>query len=123
LVDSAGWTYSFGAGYSDFWLVKTDAAGNMQWSRTYGGIEGECAQSMVQTKDTGYALASSTSSFGAGEKDFWLIKLGPDIHNVAITDVKSSKTVGGQGCSTSINVTAANQGNYEETFNVTGSIN
>jgi hypothetical protein len=45
------------------------------------------------------------------------------IHDVAITDVRSSKTVVGRGYSVKINVTAANQGNYTETFNVTAYAN
>jgi hypothetical protein len=40
-------------------------------------------------------------------------------HDVAVTNVASSKTVVGQGFSARINVTVANQGGYTETFNVT----
>jgi len=43
---------------------------------------------------------------------------GP-VPDVAVTSVVSSKTVVGQGYSTSINVTAENQGNSTESFNVT----
>ncbi|MFB0514424.1 MAG: hypothetical protein ACETVQ_02490 [Candidatus Bathyarchaeia archaeon] len=70
----AGLTYSFGAGGGDFWLVKTDSAGNALWNRTYGGTGWEEARSMVQTADGGYALAGHTNSFGAGGSDFWLVK-------------------------------------------------
>jgi predicted secreted protein len=70
----AGQTYSYGAGGSDFWLVKTDASGNMQWSRPYGGTNFDSARSVVQTVDGGYALAGGTRSFGAGNMDFWLVK-------------------------------------------------
>ena len=71
-------TGSFGAGLGDSWLVKTDAAGNMQWNQTYGGIDSEEPHSVVQTRDGGYALAGFTASFGAGDCDFWLIKLAPE---------------------------------------------
>jgi predicted secreted protein len=70
----AGWTNSFGAGSYDFWLVKTDAAGTMQWNTTYGGTASDRAYALVQTTDGGYALAGNTQSFGAGWSDFWLVK-------------------------------------------------
>jgi hypothetical protein len=70
----AGFTNSFGVGETDFWLVKTDSSGNMQWNQIYGGQSYETAWAIVQTGDGGYALAGSTSSFGAGGHDFWLIK-------------------------------------------------
>ena len=70
----AGATESFGAGSDDFWLVKTDANGNMMWNQTYGGTDYDDAYSLVQTSDGGYALAGRTDSFGAGQFDFWLVK-------------------------------------------------
>jgi len=71
----AGYTSSYGAGSADFWLVKTDSVGTMQWNKTYGGTSGDTAYSLVQTGDGGYALAGYTSSFGAGYYDFWLVKV------------------------------------------------
>jgi hypothetical protein len=69
-----GETNSFGAGSRDFWLVKTDSNGNIEWSRTYGGAKQDYGQSLVQTLDGGYALAGNTESFGAEGYDVWLIK-------------------------------------------------
>jgi hypothetical protein len=69
----AGSTHSFGADYNDAWLVKVDAYGNEQWSRTYGGPGDDYAVALVQTSDGGYALAGWTGPFDGGS-DFWLIK-------------------------------------------------
>jgi Dockerin type I domain len=70
----AGYTYSYGAGSSDFLLVKTDSSGNMQWNKTYGGTFYEAAYSLVETNDHGYAIAGYTSSKIGGSADFWLVK-------------------------------------------------
>ena len=70
----AGYTYSFGAGQSDVWLVKTDANGVMQWNQTYGGALYEWAYYVVQTSDGGYAIPASTYSYGTSSYDLWLIK-------------------------------------------------
>ena len=73
----AGATESYGAGYSDFWLVKTDARGGPLWNRTYGGLGYDLAYAVIQTTDGGYALTGSTRSYGAGSYDFWLVKTAP----------------------------------------------
>ena len=70
----AGTTWSFGAGGYDIFLIKTDAKGNIQWAKTYGGTSYDYATSVQQTSDGGYILASTTISFGAGERDIFLIK-------------------------------------------------
>ncbi|MCK4435140.1 hypothetical protein KAU92_06580, partial [Candidatus Bathyarchaeota archaeon] len=73
----AGETRSFGNGTIDVWLVETNSTGHMQWNQTYGGVDWDYALSLVQTSDGGYAIAGTTESFGAGGRDFWLIKLSP----------------------------------------------
>jgi uncharacterized delta-60 repeat protein len=72
----AGYTTSFGAGYSDFFLIKTDANGNIIWAKTYGGIYGDRASSVQQTSDGGYIVAGATASFGAGYA--FLVKTNAD---------------------------------------------
>jgi len=57
----AGSTASFGAGSDDYWLVKTDANGNMQWNKTYGGPDSETAYSLIKTSDGGYAISGDGS--------------------------------------------------------------
>jgi hypothetical protein len=64
------------AGDQDYWLVKTDESGNALWNKTYGGPAKDDAYSLVQTGDGGFALAGYTFSFGAGNYDLWLVKLG-----------------------------------------------
>jgi len=70
----AGWTMSFGAGLTDFWLIKVDSNGTMQWNQTFGGIANDQAYSVQQTSDEGYIIVGSTESYGAGLSDFWLVK-------------------------------------------------
>jgi PGF-CTERM protein len=70
----AGHTQSYGAGSSDFWLVKTDSNGNEEWNKTFGGPNADGARSVQQTSDGGYILAGRTRSYGAGSDDAWLVK-------------------------------------------------
>ena len=62
----AGGTVSFGAGGSDFWILKLDSDGSVAWQKTYGGLNDDYAQSIQQTSDGGYIVAGNTHSSGAG---------------------------------------------------------
>ena len=65
----AGHTSSYGAGSSDMWLIKTDAAGQVEWEQYYEGIRSDYGFGIVTTKDGGYALSGGTESYGAGDSD------------------------------------------------------
>ena len=86
----AGVTWSYGAGGGDFYLVKTDASGNMEWQKTIGGIDDEYAESVWQTTDGGYIVAGDTWSFGAGGEDIYLVKVSPWVNTPAGANVTVS---------------------------------
>jgi hypothetical protein len=82
-----GGTESYGAGDEDCWLIKTDANGNITWSKTYGGQFDDGADCVQQTIDGGFIIIGFTGSYGNG--DVWLIKTD------AMGDTMWTKTFGG----------------------------
>lgn len=70
-------------GNSDFWVVKLDINGNMQWQKCLGGSNFEMSRSIQQTSDGGYIIAGFTLSNNGdvsgnhGNYDAWIVKLLP----------------------------------------------
>ncbi|MGB7394284.1 MAG: hypothetical protein WA913_07825 [Pricia sp.] len=68
---------------NDYWLIKLDAEGNLEWNKTYGGSKDDRGQSLVQTTDGGYAItgyAMSDDGDGSNNEGFhdnWILKLNP----------------------------------------------
>lgn len=69
-----GETTSFGAGEEDAYLVKCGADGHFEWDNAYGGPGQDRCFSVRQTSDKGFVFAGLTSSFGAGDRDVYLVK-------------------------------------------------
>lgn len=86
-----GYTKSFGAGAEDFYLVKTDTAGDTIWTRTYGGTDVEIGQYVEPLVDGGFILTGSTKSYGAGDYDVYLVKID------SVGDTLWTRTYGGSG--------------------------
>ncbi|WPO83395.1 T9SS C-terminal target domain-containing protein [Chryseobacterium sp. JJR-5R] len=68
-------------GSYDFWIVKLNSTGLLQWQKTLGGTSDDRATSIIQTADGGYAVVGSiTSNDGDvsgfhGGVDGWIVKL------------------------------------------------
>jgi hypothetical protein len=72
---TAGWTYSFGAGVPNVYLVKTDSIGTAQWSKIYGGSDPDYGYSLIRTSDGGFAIVGYTDYPGPdGYDDVFLVK-------------------------------------------------
>jgi hypothetical protein len=81
----AGWTASFGAGFEDVYLVRTDSEGDTLWTRTYGGWGSDGSWAVQTTSDGSFMLAGLTTSFGAGSDDAYLLKVaGAELPLVSI---------------------------------------
>lgn len=71
----AGRTQSYGAGNWDFYLVKADSNGVLEWQKTYGGAFDDGAYCVIETSDGGLALAGYSHSYTNGGYDMWLVKV------------------------------------------------
>jgi hypothetical protein len=70
----AGFTNSFGAGSTDIYVIKTDSAGNLLWSKTYGSAGDEMSFSVREAPAGGFIIAGQTNGFGAVTYSSYLIK-------------------------------------------------
>lgn len=66
---------------NDYWLVKLDMDGNLEWQKTYGGSKDDQGQQVIQTSDGGYAItgyAMSDDGDGSNNEGFhdnWILRL------------------------------------------------
>jgi len=101
-----GWTESFGSGKSDVYLIKTNAEGDILWTRSYGGKDHDWGWSVVQTTDGGYVITGFTESFGSGKSDVYLIKTNAE------GDILWTRSYGGKGIDEGHSVAQTVDGGY-----------
>ncbi|MBK9798519.1 MAG: T9SS type A sorting domain-containing protein [Bacteroidetes bacterium] len=101
-------------GYDDYWVVKTDSLGNIQWQNTIGGDSGEFFASIVEAADKGFLLVGySLSSISGdkteisrGETDLWIVKID------STGSIQWQKTIGGSGWEEASSVLLTKDGGY-----------
>jgi|GEM_PF-365026 len=84
-------------GDNDYWIVKFDNIGNIEWQKSLGGSGDDRAYSILQTEDGGFIVAGYSSSNNGdvtgnkGGWDYWIVKLD----NVG--NIEWQKSLGGNG--------------------------
>ncbi len=85
-------------GSNDYWVIKLDNLGNLQWQKSLGGTDSDKAYSIQQTTDGGYIVAGTSYSINgdiashigtSGNADCWIVKL------TSIGTIEWQKSLGG----------------------------
>jgi hypothetical protein len=96
----------------DFWLVKFDSNGQIEWEKKYGGPDAEYMRSMKQTSDGGYIIGGESLSnegnvyANLGKRDWWIVKID------SIGEIQWVKTIGGSDSDYLGDIIETNDGNY-----------
>ena len=69
-----GITQAFFPNFEDVLLIRTDAAGETLWEKTFGGQSWDRCYAIRQTDDGGYILAGSSRLKEESKADAWLLK-------------------------------------------------
>ncbi|HYV91436.1 MAG TPA: hypothetical protein VE978_06620 [Chitinophagales bacterium] len=99
-------------GYSDYWIIKLDDNGNLQWKKSAGGNLSDIAYSVLQTTDDGFVIAGYTSSVEGdisknhGLQDYWIIKLNGK------GKLQWEKSLGGSGNDWAYSILQSADGGY-----------
>ncbi len=101
-------------GGNDYWILKLDSSGNIEWQRTIGGNGEDKLAAIHQTSDGGYIVGGYSDSDISGEKtetsrgftDYWILKLNSN------GGIEWQKTIGGNSGDSLIEIHQAPDGNY-----------
>lgn len=95
--EASGSKTAISLGCMDFWVIKLDPKGNVEWQKSYGGTGADAVSKVIQTNDGGYLVGGNSRSYKtiSGNKrafggwDYYIIKLN------ATGTILWEKTIGG----------------------------
>lgn len=108
-------TGNHGQNTTDYWVVKLDSSGNLQWQKALGGTSNERAFEIQQTSDGGYIVSGDTYSSNSGDvsstafgsgRDFWIVKLG------STGNITWEKRFGGSGEDNAYSISQTSDSGY-----------
>lgn len=109
-------------GNPDFWVVKLDENGIIEWQKALGGTAIDVARSICQLSDSSYVVAGYTASDVPGHNgmfDCWVVKLS------ATGEVLWQKAYGGSDNDQAFDIQITNNGDFiliGDTYSVDGDV-
>jgi len=112
--DVSGWHegYHFGNPTSDYWVLKLNSSGRIEWQKCLGGSGDDLAESIQQTSDGGFIVAGYTYSNDGdvsgnhGDGDFWVVKLSSSCR------IEWQKCLGGSGRDRAYSIQQTSDGGF-----------
>jgi hypothetical protein len=97
----AGKTNSYGKGFDDVYLIRTNASGDTLWTRTYGGPYSDVGESVFAENDSTFVIIGVYANIGISGNDVFLIKIDADGDTIFTrTYGGSNYDMGYSGCKT-----------------------
>ncbi|MGY8938462.1 MAG: hypothetical protein ACKVK4_00650, partial [Flavobacteriales bacterium] len=96
----------------DYWVIKTDGYGNLQWRKFFGGSLSELPLGVVETRNNNFIIVGSSDSDdfnienNKGSYDFWMIKIA------STGALLLEKSFGGSAIDEARAIAATNDGNF-----------
>jgi len=96
----------------DYWVLKLDTIGNMEWSKYFGGNFTDTPHDVIQTEDNGFIIVGSSDSDDTdisnniGTYDFWILKIS------ASGNLIWEKSFGGSQIDEARAIVKTDDGNY-----------
>ena len=115
LSNSSGDKTENSIGDADYWIVKTDSIGYIEWQNIFGGSTTDFMQSsVIQTNDKGFLLSGYSNSNisgnktenSQGERDFWIIQID------SIGRIQWQNSIGGSAADVLGSIVQSTNGGY-----------
>jgi hypothetical protein len=96
----------------DYWVLKLNASGDIEWSKYFGGNFTDTPENVVQTDDNGFIIVGGSDSndtdisSNIGTYDFWVLRIS------SIGNLIWEKSFGGDQIDEARAIVKSNDGNY-----------
>lgn len=99
-------------GNDDYWIIKLDIMGIIEWQKSFGGSNPDYAYSIEQCSDGGYIIAGMSESNDGnvvgnhGNGDYWILKIDSS------GTLEWEKCLGGSGFDSALSIRESSNGSY-----------